>query len=116
MKKWKIYKGLVDPWPDAFSHHYACWANNHNGWAKQKRKNRRVAKKRLKKQTIKMVYDEIPEVMYYPQVPGITPWVIDVDVDEMDDHYIDCDLHKKDGTCAGCYRFDTCEEALKKEK
>lgn len=31
-----------------FSHRYACWANNHNGWAKAKKSNKRLAKRRLK--------------------------------------------------------------------
>ena len=25
-----------------FSKRYACWANNHNGWSKMKKKNRRM--------------------------------------------------------------------------
>ena len=28
-----------------FDHQYACWAANHNGWAKMKRRNKRRAKK-----------------------------------------------------------------------
>lgn len=35
------------PWQSEFSHHYACWANNHNGWAKMKRLNRRLAKRKF---------------------------------------------------------------------
>ena len=31
-----------------FSHKYACWPNNHNGWAKMKKQNRKLAKTRLK--------------------------------------------------------------------
>ena len=27
-----------------FSHRYATWANNHNGWSKQKKMNRRTEK------------------------------------------------------------------------
>lgn len=30
-----------------FSHDYACWANNHNGWRKMKKKNRRLFKKEV---------------------------------------------------------------------
>lgn len=37
-----------------FSHKYACWANNHNGWSKMKKLNRKLAKKRLKK----LIFDE----------------------------------------------------------
>ena len=32
-----------------FSHKYACWANNHNGWSKMKKLNRKLAKKRLRR-------------------------------------------------------------------
>ena len=41
------YKGKLG-WQSEFSHRYACWANNHNGWAKSKRSNKRLAKRRLK--------------------------------------------------------------------
>lgn len=29
-----------------FDRHYACWASNHRGWAKCKKANKRIAKKR----------------------------------------------------------------------
>ena len=29
-----------------FSHYFACWANNHNGWRKMKKTNKKRAKKR----------------------------------------------------------------------
>ena len=32
-----------------FDHKYACWANNHNGWSKMKKLNRKLAKKRLRR-------------------------------------------------------------------
>ena len=48
MKKQNIYKGLFD-YQSEFSHRYACWANNHNGWAKMKKAHKRIAKKRLKR-------------------------------------------------------------------
>lgn len=48
MKKQNIYKGLFD-YQSEFSHKYACWANNHNGWAKMKKAHKRIAKKRLKR-------------------------------------------------------------------
>lgn len=48
MKKNKIYVGLLD-WQSEFSHRYACWANNHRGWAKMKKANKRLAKKRLRR-------------------------------------------------------------------
>ena len=37
-----------------FSHRYACWANNHNGWAKMKKKNRRLAKRKMKREEKKL--------------------------------------------------------------
>ena len=48
MKKQNIYKGLFD-YQSEFSHRYACWANNHMGWAKCKKKNKRLAKRKLKR-------------------------------------------------------------------
>lgn len=41
-----------------FSHKYACWANNHKGWAKMKRKNRRLFKK-FREETRKEIKMEI---------------------------------------------------------
>lgn len=41
------YRGYLD-WQSEFSHHCACWAANHNGWAKMKRANKRIAKRRMK--------------------------------------------------------------------
>ena len=46
MKKANTYKGKLG-WQSEFSHRYACWANNHNGWAKAKKSNKRLAKRRL---------------------------------------------------------------------
>lgn len=46
MKKNNIYKGFL-PYQSEFSHMFACWANNHRGWAKMKKINKRLAKKRL---------------------------------------------------------------------
>lgn len=48
MKRQNIYKGLLD-YQSEFSHRYACWANNHRGWAKMKKRNKRIAKKRLRR-------------------------------------------------------------------
>ncbi len=45
MKKANYLKGYF-PWQSEFDHHYACWAANHRGWAKMKRLNKRMAKKR----------------------------------------------------------------------
>lgn len=33
-----------------FSHQFACWANNHNGWRKMKKKNRRLFKKKFREE------------------------------------------------------------------
>lgn len=48
MKKQNIYKGFLD-YQSEFDHRWACWANNHNGWAKMKKLNKRIAKKRLRR-------------------------------------------------------------------
>lgn len=40
-----------------FSHDCACWANNHNGWRKMKRKNRSLFKKKYRKETEKEIQD-----------------------------------------------------------
>ena len=56
MKKANTYKGKLG-WQSEFSHRYACWANNHNGWAKAKKSNKRLAKRRLKNELRKeLVY------------------------------------------------------------
>ena len=47
MKQANPYKGKLD-WQSEFDHRYACWAKNHNGWAKAKKFNKKVAKRRLK--------------------------------------------------------------------
>ena len=47
MKKQSIYKGYLNPQSE-FSHRFACWANNHRGWAKMKKANKRIAKRRLR--------------------------------------------------------------------
>lgn len=47
MKQANPYKGKL-PYQSEFSRRYACWANNHMGWAKMKKVNRRLAKRRLK--------------------------------------------------------------------
>ena len=46
--KRNIYKGLFDDQSE-FSHKYACWAYNHRGWAKMKKYNKKLAKKRLRR-------------------------------------------------------------------
>lgn len=43
-----ILKRLFKQDQSEFDHKFACWANNHNGWSKQKKLNRKIAKKRFK--------------------------------------------------------------------
>lgn len=45
MKKTKIYKGFLKSQSE-FSHLFATWAHNHRGWAKAKRINKRIAKRK----------------------------------------------------------------------
>ena len=33
-----------------FDKEYSCWANNHNGWRKAKKKWRRIGKKRIRRE------------------------------------------------------------------
>ena len=46
-KQNSIYKGHLD-YQSEFDHKWACWATNHRGWAKMKRFNKRLAKRRLR--------------------------------------------------------------------
>ena len=48
MKRQNYLKGHL-PWQSEFDHRFACWANNHNGWAKMKKANKRLAKRREKR-------------------------------------------------------------------
>ena len=48
MKKQNIYKGFLE-FQSEFSPRYACWAYNHRGWAKMKKSNKKLAKKREKR-------------------------------------------------------------------
>lgn len=61
MKKQSIYKRYNDSWLDEFEHKYACWANNHNGWAKAKKRNKRLAKKRDKRETDKYERNQVDD-------------------------------------------------------
>lgn len=47
------------PWQSEFDHHFACWANNHEGWAKMKKANKKLAKVKMKRAIDKQVRDEI---------------------------------------------------------
>lgn len=53
MKQANPYKGKL-PFQSEFSHRFACWANNHRGWAKMKKSNKRLAKRRLKQEQEKI--------------------------------------------------------------
>ena len=44
------------PWQSEFSHHFACWANNHRGWSKM---NKRLAKKRERRRWKEEVSDAL---------------------------------------------------------
>ena len=37
------------PYQSEFSHQLACWAKSHRGWAKMKKANRKIAKRRAKR-------------------------------------------------------------------
>jgi hypothetical protein len=62
MKKADTYRGGLG-WQSEFSRRYACWANNHNGWAKMKKANKRIAKRRLKQDIDKMMMREEYELL-----------------------------------------------------
>ena len=49
MSERNIYKGMFDNPGDNFDHYFACWANNHMGWAKMKKYHKKLAKKRLRR-------------------------------------------------------------------
>ena len=44
-KKQNIYKQFL-PYESEFDHKFACWAYNHNGWARMKKFNKKLAKRR----------------------------------------------------------------------
>lgn len=48
MKVKNIYKGLIKNQSD-FSKKFSTWANNHGGWRKMKKDNKRSAKRKLEK-------------------------------------------------------------------
>ena len=54
MKKQNYLKGYLD-FESEFSHRWACWANNHMGWAKMKKSNKRIAKRREKRDLVKQI-------------------------------------------------------------
>ena len=52
------YKKYINKDQSEFSHRYACWANNHMGWAKAKKANKKIAKKREKRELDKQIRGE----------------------------------------------------------
>ena len=46
-----------DNFQSEFSHRFACWANNHNGWSKMKKLNRKLFKKKFRRETEKEISD-----------------------------------------------------------
>lgn len=44
-----------------FSYDYAGWANNHNGWRKMKKKNRRLFKKKYRREVEKEIENYLKE-------------------------------------------------------
>lgn len=56
------YKAYLN-YESEFSHRYACWANNHNGWAKMKKANKRIAKRRMKQDIDKRLRREEYELL-----------------------------------------------------
>ena len=49
------YKKYINKDQSEFDHHWACWVNNHMGWAKMKKANKKIAKKRLRRETQKQI-------------------------------------------------------------
>ena len=45
-----------------FSKRYACWANNHNGWSKMKKFNRRLFKRRYRREVNREIEMELAEL------------------------------------------------------
>ena len=54
------YKAYLN-YESEFSHHCACWAANHMGWAKMKKANKRIAKRRMKQDWKKQLQYEHEE-------------------------------------------------------
>ena len=44
-----------------FSKRYACWANNHNGWSKMKKLNRKLFKKKYRRETVECIREELSD-------------------------------------------------------
>lgn len=57
MKKQDIYRGCKKDALSEFSHQFACWANNHRGWAKAKKSEKRRAK-HIEKRSLRRIIEE----------------------------------------------------------
>lgn len=44
-----------ESWQSNFSRKHACWANNHRGWQKMKKKNTRAFKKKFRRKLDKEI-------------------------------------------------------------
>ncbi len=54
------YKAYLD-YESEFGHRFCCWAANHMGWAKMKKANKRIAKRRMKQDLKKQLQYEHEE-------------------------------------------------------
>ena len=45
-----------------FSKYYAAWANNHNGWSKMKKKNRKLFKRKFRNEVNKEITKALDEL------------------------------------------------------
>ena len=52
-----IYNPYLNP-QSLFDRYYACWANNHSGWSKMKRLNRKIAKRRMRRAERKLILEQ----------------------------------------------------------
>ena len=57
-KQQNPYKEFLE-FESEFSHKFSCWANNHRGWAKMKKFNKKLAKRRLKQKLNKELREEL---------------------------------------------------------
>jgi hypothetical protein len=58
VKKQNYLKGFID-YQSEGSHYWATWASNHMGWAKMKKLNKKVAKRREKRELDKQIRGEL---------------------------------------------------------
>lgn len=55
-----LFKKML-PYQSEFSHRFACWANNHMGWAKMKKANKKLTKTRVERVIQKEIEQELYE-------------------------------------------------------